>query len=216
MSFSQPDFERMPLVGILRGVRDADLMEIIPRYLRAGLTTLEITMNTPEIDRLLRESVARFGEQLNIGAGTVCTMKELELALNAGAAFIVTPVLDEAVVRTCVEREVPVFPGALTPTEIYRAWSWGATLVKVFPAGAFGPGYIKEVLAPLDELKLMPTGGVSLENMADYYRAGAKGFGLGSLLFDRELIRNGQWDALERKMRAVADRYVEVHAEGRG
>lgn len=200
----------MPLVGILRGVSRADLQKIIPRYLQAGLTTLEITMNTPGIEGLLRESVDQYGEQLNIGAGTVCSVKELEQALTAGAQFIVTPILNERVVRTCVDQGVPVFPGALTPSEIYRAWSWGATLVKVFPASAFGPAYLKEVLAPLDQLQLMPTGGISLANMADYYRAGAKGFGLGSLLFDRQLIQHGQWKDLQNKMAAVADRYREM------
>lgn len=200
----------MPLVGILRGVHLDDLLEIIPRYLEAGLTTIEITMNTPDILHILRHTSEAFGEQLNIGAGTVCTEEDLDAALAAGAQFIVTPVLDEKVIRKCVEAKVPVFPGALTPSEIYKAWSWGATLVKVFPASAFGPGYIREVLAPLDEIQLMPTGGISLENMADYYRAGACGFGLGSLLFDKEMIQNKAWDALQTKMEGVANCYRDL------
>lgn len=210
MSFSQQKFEAMPLVGILRGISRNDLLEIIPRYIRAGLTTIEITMNTPDVLNILKQTTETFGNDLNVGAGTVCTEKDLNEAIAAGAQFIVTPILNEAVIRRCVEAGVPVFPGALTPSEIYQAWSWGATLVKVFPASAFGPGYIKEVLAPLDGLKLMPTGGVSLDNMSDYYRAGAKGFGLGSLLFDKKLIQQRDWDALQRKMEGVANCYLEI------
>lgn len=210
MSFSQQQFDSMPLIGILRGIKQEDLLEIIPRYLQAGLTTIEITMNTPDVLDILKHTAATFGHKLNVGAGTVCTEKDLEQALTAGAQFIVTPILHEPVIRSCVAAGVPVFPGALTPSEIYRAWSWGASLVKVFPASAFGPGYIKEVLAPLDGLQLMPTGGVSLENMGDYYRAGAKGFGLGSLLFDKKLIQQGDWDALQKKMEGVANRYLEI------
>lgn len=207
MSFSWEQFDNMPLVGILRGIRQEDLEEIIPTYIDAGLTTLEITMNTPGVQKILARAVDRFGNDLNIGAGTVCNREDLDRALSAGAQFIVTPVLNEAVVRNCVERNIPVFPGALTPSEIYQAWSWGATLVKVFPASAFGPGYIREVLAPLDQLQLMPTGGISLQNMAEYHRAGAKGFGLGSLLFDKTLIRHKDWAALQRKMEGVANEY---------
>lgn len=210
MSFSQQKFTAMPLVGILRGIHKEALLEIIPRYIQAGLTTLEITMNTPNIAEILRHTTDVYGDQLNIGAGTVCTEKDLEVALSAGAQFIVTPILNEQVIRKCVEAQIPVFPGALTPSEIYQAWSWGASLVKVFPASAFGPGYIREVLAPLDEIQLMPTGGISLQNMADYYRAGAKGFGLGSLLFDKKLIQTAAWDALEMKMKGVADCYQKL------
>jgi 2-dehydro-3-deoxyphosphogluconate aldolase/(4S)-4-hydroxy-2-oxoglutarate aldolase len=173
-------------------------------------------MNTPNIQRILRHSTEVYGDQLNIGAGTVCTEKDLEVALAAGAQFIVTPILNEQVIRKCVEAQIPVFPGALTPSEIYQAWRWGASLVKVFPASAFGPGYIREILAPLDEIQLMPTGGISLQNMADYYRAGAKGFGLGSLLFDKKLIQTCAWDALEIKMKGVADCYLKLlHLEQR-
>src|SRR5690606_18081736 len=103
-------------------------------------------------------------------------------ALDAGAQFVVTPITDEEVISACVERDIPIFPGAYTPTEIYKAWSLGASMVKVFPASKLGPDYIKEVLAPLQQIHLMPTGGVGLENMEAFYKAGAKGFGIGSQL----------------------------------
>lgn len=195
----------MPIVGILRGISPEALEAIIPAYQEAGLTTLEITMNTEGFTGMMTAAVAEYGSRLNIGAGTVCSEEDLDRALAAGAQFIVTPILNETVVKKCVDQGIPVFPGALTPSEIYQAWTWGATMVKVFPASAFGPSYIREVLAPLNELRLLPTGGVSLENMADYYRAGAGGFGLGSLLFDKKLIEAKQWPALQHKMQAVAD-----------
>lgn len=200
----------MPIVGILRGIDRQALDAIIPAYLEAGLTTLEITMNTEGFSDMMEFAVDRYGSMLNIGAGTVCTEQDLELALEVGAQFIVTPILNETIVKRCAEQKIPVFPGALTPSEIYRAWTLGATMVKVFPASAFGPSYIKEVLAPLDELELLPTGGVSLDNMADYYQAGAKGFGLGSLLFDKALIKAKDWLALQQKMKAVADHYQQI------
>lgn len=210
MLFSHLQFEQMPLIGILRGISGAALSELIPRYLAAGLNTLEITMNTAGAEQLIEEMATRHGAELNIGAGTVCTEADLDRALSAGAQFIVTPVLNEAVIRRCVAQDIPVFPGALTPSEIYQAWSWGARMVKVFPASVFGPAYIREVLAPLDQLRLLPTGGISLDNMADYYRAGARGFGLGSLLFDKHLIETADWDRLQQKMQGVADCYRRI------
>jgi len=116
--------------------------------------------------------------------------------LDAGAQFIVTPIIDEAVIKKCLALKIPIFPGAYTPTEIYRAWSLGATMVKVFPAGKLGPDYIKEVLAPLNQIQLLPTGGISLDNIRAFIKAGAKGFGIGSSLVPKHMVENGEWDAL--------------------
>jgi 2-dehydro-3-deoxyphosphogluconate aldolase/(4S)-4-hydroxy-2-oxoglutarate aldolase len=153
-------------------------------------------MNSPDAPVVIAHLVETLGHRLNIGAGTVCTSQDLDLALAAGAQFIVTPILDEEVIRTCVKKEVPVFPGAYTPTEIYRAWSLGASMVKVFPATQLGAGYIREVLAPLPAIKLMPTGGVSPDNFADFLRAGARGLGMGTQLFPKQLIAEGRWEEL--------------------
>jgi 2-dehydro-3-deoxyphosphogluconate aldolase / (4S)-4-hydroxy-2-oxoglutarate aldolase len=142
---------------------------------------------------------------LNVGAGTVCNNDELNKAIDAGAQFIVSPLTDVAMIESCVAMETPIFPGAFTPTEIYRAWSAGARMVKLFPAGLLGPSYIKDVLAPLNQVEIMPTGGVSIENISDYRNAGVKAFGMGSLLFNKDLINRGDWEGLKEHLIKVKE-----------
>lgn len=196
-TFSWELFNKAPLVGIIRNVSPEDVKRILPIYREAGLTTVEITMNTPGATDMIRYALENEHYGLNIGAGTVCTKDDLDAALDAGAQFIVTPVLSKKVIKSCVKKGVPVFPGAYTPTEIFQAWSWGASMVKIYPATALGPGYIKDVKAPMNQLKLLPTGGVSLENMDGFLKAGANGLGIGGQLFDKKLIQDKDWDGLK-------------------
>lgn len=211
MSFSLETFAHVPLVGILRGFALETTAKLVEAALRGGLRNVEVTMNTPgavEQIRLARELAAG---RANVGAGTVCALPQLEAALAAGASFIVTPVVAEDVIVACARRGVPVFPGALTPTEIHRAWELGASMVKLFPADCFGPNYLKAVKAPLDGVKLMPTGGVTLENLGLYRQAGADAFGLGSPLFDSRQVAAHNWDWIA----AQAERFVAAyHAAG--
>jgi 2-dehydro-3-deoxyphosphogluconate aldolase/(4S)-4-hydroxy-2-oxoglutarate aldolase len=196
-NFSWDLFNALPVVGIIRNLPTADMIRIATSYADAGMTTLEITLNTPGALETITALNNELGERLNIGAGTVCSLDELDLAINAGAGFIVTPVINEAVIRKCVENKISIFPGAYTPSEIYNAWSLGAEMIKVFPATRLGVEYIKDVLAPLNKIKLMPTGGVSLENCEAYFKAGASGVGMGSNLFPREMILAKDWVMLE-------------------
>nr|WP_293844074.1 bifunctional 4-hydroxy-2-oxoglutarate aldolase/2-dehydro-3-deoxy-phosphogluconate aldolase [uncultured Arsenicibacter sp.] len=201
--FSATLFAQAPIVGIIRGLSAEEVGRLLPVYLDAGLTTVEITMNTPGAAGMIAAAIAAYAGRLNIGAGTVRSMADLDAALEAGAQFIVTPSLNEAVIRSCVARQVPVFPGALTPTEIELAWSLGATMVKVYPASAFGPGYIRDVKAPMDEVKLLPTGGVDAGNIGAFFRAGADGVGMGGQLIDKSLIRADDMQGLSRHFSAV-------------
>lgn len=196
MAFSNPVFEALPIVGILRGYDPALIRDMVPYYLQAGLRTLEITLNSPGAPTLIAELAQRYSGQLNIGAGTVCTSAHLRLALGAGAEFIVTPILKSALIEQAQAAGVPIFVGALTPTEVYHAWELGATMVKVFPAGAMGPGYMRDLKGPLDQVRLLPTGGVGLAQIPTYLAAGADGFGLGSALFDRKLLNDRDWQGL--------------------
>lgn len=196
-TFSWELFNKAPLVGIIRNVSPEDVKRILPIYREAGLTTVEITMNTPGATDMIRYALENEHYGLNIGAGTVCTKEDLDAALEAGAQFIVTPVLSKKVVKSCVKKGIPVFPGAYTPTEIFNAWSLGASMVKIYPATALGPGYIKDLKAPMNQLKLLPTGGVSLENMDAFLKAGANGLGIGGQLFDKKLIQDKNWDGLK-------------------
>jgi 2-dehydro-3-deoxyphosphogluconate aldolase/(4S)-4-hydroxy-2-oxoglutarate aldolase len=195
--FSWARFAEVPVVGILRNISLEEMKHILPLYLEAGMTTVEITMNTDGAEDMIRYAVERYGAVLNIGAGTVCDRGDLAKALGAGAQFVVTPIVEEEVISACVREHLPVFPGAFTPTEVYRAWKMGADVVKVFPAGVLGPGYIKELKGPLDRIRLLPTGGVHLHNCIDFLDAGAEGLGMGGHLFDRRLIGSKDWVALK-------------------
>ncbi|TLV02940.1 bifunctional 4-hydroxy-2-oxoglutarate aldolase/2-dehydro-3-deoxy-phosphogluconate aldolase [Dyadobacter luticola] len=194
--FSEALFAKAPLVGIIRNVALEDLKQILPIFREVGLTTVEITMNTAGATEMIRYAIENEGEGLNIGAGTVCTKDDLDAALEAGAQFIVTPVISKKVIKSCVKKNIPIFPGAFTPTEIYNAWTLGATMVKIYPATSLGPEYIKDLKAPMNQLKLLPTGGVSLENMSAFLKAGANGLGIGGQLFDKKLIQEKNWDEL--------------------
>ncbi len=203
----------MPVTGILRNIHPDSVYRLVPVYQAAGLTTLEITMNTPGAASIIETLSRQYGGQLNIGAGTVKDLYDLESALKAGAGFIVTPILDEHVIKECVRLGIPIFPGTYTPTEIYRAWHLGASVVKVFPATSLGAGYFKDVLAPLNEIKLMPTGGVSLDTIPGFHKAGAVAYGIGSPLFDKELIGKEDWEGLERHFRKFSTLVSELRAE---
>jgi len=205
--FSRALFQELPIIGILRGFTLAQMTEIVRAALRGGSRNIEITMNTPDAARQLREAVTVAEGQLNIGAGTVTSLEILDQALDAGATFVVTPSVEPKVITECVNRNIPVFPGAFTPTEIVRAWELGAMMVKIFPAESVGPGYIRAVKAPLPHIKLFPTGGVDLKTLPDFVKAGADGFGIGSPLFDRKRVESCDWKWVEAQCRAFAEAY---------
>ncbi|MFT5885411.1 MAG: 2-dehydro-3-deoxyphosphogluconate aldolase/(4S)-4-hydroxy-2-oxoglutarate aldolase [Arcticibacterium sp.] len=195
-------FENAPIVGILRGHNLNTCRKIADCFLEAGLYTLEVTMNTEGVDEII-SALAKEYPQMSVGAGTVLDTDGLQKALDAGAQFIVTPIVDKEVIKTCVAQGIPVFPGAYTPTEIYGAWALGASAVKVFPATQLGTTFIKDVLAPLNEVKLLPTGGVSLDNIRSFFEVGVVGVGMGSSLINKELVKTQNWEGLTRHFAAV-------------
>lgn len=206
--FSWEAFHRVPVIGIIRGLTFDEIRQILPVYVSSGLTTLEITMNTVSASEIIRYAVDNYEGQLNVGAGTVCNEIDLENALSAGAGFIVTPIISERVIKSCVQQKIPIFPGAFTPTEIYHAWELGASMVKVYPATSLGSGYIKDVKAPLNQIKLMPTGGINKNNIEEFMKAGADGLGVGSQLFDKDLIKDKNWEGLEGHFREFVKYFV--------
>lgn len=211
--FSKTLFERLPVVGILRGLPPEKLRSVVEASMAGGLTNLEITMNTVGAADQIRAAREIAGGAMNIGAGTVTSLQLLDEALAAGAGFVVTPTIGPGVIQRCVELKVPVFPGAFSPTEIQQAWDLGATMVKIFPADVFGPGYIRSLKAPLPHLKLMPTGGVDVTTLAAYAQAGADAFGVGSPLFRAECIAANDWDWVREQCRAFAAAYLKVKAQ---
>jgi 2-dehydro-3-deoxyphosphogluconate aldolase/(4S)-4-hydroxy-2-oxoglutarate aldolase len=208
-AFSFELFNKMPVIGIMRNIPDECVEPIAEVYCRSGLTCLEITMNSSNAEKHIATLVGNYKGRLNVGAGTVCSMADLEKALAAGAQFIVTPIINEEVIKTCVELKVPIFPGAYTPSEIYKAWSMGATMVKLFPASDLKPKNLKEILAPLNFVSLMPTGGVTLENFAEYFRQGAKAVGIGSHLFPKDIVARQDWDALSEVYKIFVEKYTD-------
>lgn len=212
--FSWELFQRLPVVGILRGVENRHLASLVEAAIAGGLTNLEITMNTPGAADQIGEAVMLSGSRLNIGAGTVLGHTQFEAALAAGATFIVTPIVEPRVIELSCQAGVPIFPGALSATEVVRAWELGAAMVKVFPAEAFGPAYIKSLKAPLPQIKLLPTGGVDLNTLGDYVKAGADGLGVGSPLFNRDRIAAQDWPWIQKQCQAYRQEYQKAQYKG--
>lgn len=194
-AFDRARFDALPVVGIVRGFAREVMEPMIAAAFEGGLRNIEITLNTPDAEALICLTRERWGDSVNIGAGTVTTLEGLHRALDAGAGFIVTPALNPDVVRECVSRGVPVMPGAMSPTEIVAAWELGATMVKVFPADGLGPAFLRSLRGPLPHIPLMPTGGVTLETLPAFRAAGAAAFGVGTPLFDpaRAAARDWSW-----------------------
>ena len=182
------NFSELPLMGIVRGVDGADIEPLLEAVIGAGLKTIEITMNTPGAAGIIKKARSFAGDQIDIGAGTVLSTGDLDEALEAGASFIVMPALVEEVVTACVDKKIPVFPGAFTPSEVLDCWRAGASMVKVFPSGMFGPRYIKELKGPYDSVKLMAVGGVRLENVDEYFSSGADAVAFGGSVFRKEWL----------------------------
>lgn len=207
--FSEKQFKKSPVVAILRGISSTETtLKLAETYLKSGFSTMEITMNTENVLTTINALQTNFPE-LNIGAGTVCTLEDYKKATQNGAQFIVTPIINEEVIKTAVHQNVPIFPGAYTPTEIYNAWSLGATAVKVFPATQLGPTYIKDVLAPLDNLKLIPTGGVSLQNIKSFFKSGSYGVGMGGNLINKNHVLNHDFKKISAHLKLIKDEIEE-------
>ncbi len=169
-----------------------------------GVINLEITLNSPGAEDLIRLTRDRVGSQGNVGAGTILNLFDLDRARAAGASFIVTPTLNPEVLRACATSGMPVMSGALSPGEIVSAWELGAAWVKVFPADLGGPAQIRAIKATFPDIRLMPTGGVTVETLPAFLKAGADAFGVGSPLFDPRQAAAGNWDWFRKQ----AQRFV--------
>jgi 2-dehydro-3-deoxyphosphogluconate aldolase/(4S)-4-hydroxy-2-oxoglutarate aldolase len=196
-----PQFQQLPILGILRGIKLEDVDAIAEAVVSSGLKTIEITMNTQNASALMRQMVNASDGRLTIGAGTVLTMDDLKAALDAGASFIVSPILQRNVVEYCVKHDVPVFPGAFTPQEIYDAWNAGASMVKVFPAKFLGPGYIKEIKGPLNNVKLLACGGINKDNIKEFFFSGASAVAFGGSVFRAEWIAEKKFSLIEETIK---------------
>jgi len=188
--------ESTGVIAVIR-VNKADMLNyIVDALLEGGVKALEITMTTPNAIEIIHQISQAVGDEFLIGAGTVLDTQTAQTVIFAGAQFVVSPVFKKEIVEMAHRYDRPVFPGAFTPTEILEAWENGADVVKVFPAGRLGAQYFKDIHGPLPQIKLTPTGGVNLQNTADFIRAGASFVGVGTALLDREMIQSKNWQAL--------------------
>lgn len=194
--------------GIIAVVRapHADLVPPLSQaLLDGGVLAIEITLTTPDAFRAIRDTIAHVGSRALIGVGTVLHPGDCAYALDAGAQFVVTPVLRPALVPLAHQADRPIMLGACTPTEAQLAHESGADFVKLFPAENLGPTFIKSLLAPLPHLRVVPTGGVELHNVKDFIRSGAAALGVGSALVSRTILQNRDWNELTRLARAFVD-----------
>jgi 2-dehydro-3-deoxyphosphogluconate aldolase/(4S)-4-hydroxy-2-oxoglutarate aldolase len=196
-------FRRLPLLGILRGITTADVLPLAEAVAAAGLEAIEITMNTPGAPALIRCLAAEAKGRLMVGAGTVLGLDDLDAALDAGATFVVMPTLVPEVADRCAARGIPIFPGALTPQEIFNAWKAGATMVKVFPASCFGPGYLKEIKGPFRDIQLLACGGVNTDNMATYFACGASAVAFGASVFRSDWLAERRYERIGEDVRKL-------------
>jgi len=198
-------FRRLPLLGILRGIEERHVAPLANAIAAAGLEAIEITMNTRDAPALIRDMVSESNDRFMVGAGTVLSLDDLDAALGAGATFVVMPVLIRDVVAACVAKDIAVFPGALTPQEIFDASRAGATMVKVFPAGCFGPAYFKEVKGPFRDVELLACGGVHAENISAYFGSGASAVAFGGSVFRSDWLASGEFGQIHAEVRALVD-----------
>jgi len=204
-----PGLDPLLQSGVIAVVRVSEAVRLGPaaRALAAGgVGAVEVTLTTPGAIDTIADLAADAGlAGCVIGAGTVLDESAARYVIDAGARFVVSPTLNPAVIRACRDRGVPCMPGGLTPTELLEGWRVGAAVMKLFPASAVGPGYLRDVLAPLPFLRLVPSGGVSLENAGEWIRAGAAAVSVGSALVSAARLADGATVELTARARALVD-----------
>jgi 2-dehydro-3-deoxyphosphogluconate aldolase/(4S)-4-hydroxy-2-oxoglutarate aldolase len=195
--------ERLGVVAVIRLQDPTRLRGVVDALAAGGIRALEVTMTVPGAIELISQIAPSLPEGFLIGAGTVLDADTARRAIEAGAQFVVSPIFRPAVIDEAHRSECPAMPGCFSPTEIQHAWEAGADIVKVFPATPLGPSFFRDLRGPLPHLKLMPTGGVSIENADEWIRAGAVAVGVGSALLDPRAIAAGDYASITEKARRI-------------
>lgn len=204
--------ESTGLVAIIRASGSGELVEVVNALREGGVTCIEVTMTTPNALEVIKAAREQVGDAAAIGVGTVLDAETARAAILAGAQFVVAPITDMPTIELCKRYSVPVMPGALTPTEIVRAWQAGADFVKVFPTGSLGSQYLKDIRGPLPQIKIIPTGGITLDNAAEFIKAGASALGIGSALVRKDWMKNRDFAAI----RSAAGDWLQAVKKARG
>jgi 2-dehydro-3-deoxyphosphogluconate aldolase/(4S)-4-hydroxy-2-oxoglutarate aldolase len=200
------------IIAIIRGFAPDTCLRLAEAYAAGGIALVEVTFNQREPEswkdtaRAIRAIRERFMPSVRVGAGTVLTEDQLSMCEDAGGEYMITPNVNGSLIRECVRRGLAAMPGALTPTDAVTAHEAGASFVKIFPAGTFGAGYVKALVAPLSHIPFLAVGGIGADNIADFMRAGCIGAGVGGNLTNREWIAAGKWDKIENAARQLVER----------
>jgi 2-dehydro-3-deoxyphosphogluconate aldolase/(4S)-4-hydroxy-2-oxoglutarate aldolase len=200
------------VIPVVRASSAAEALQAIAAIKAGGVSVVEITMTVPGAIEVIKEVVNKEGEEVLVGAGTVLDAETARACILAGAEFVVSPALNFDTIAMCRRYSKAIMPGALTPTEVLAAWQAGADFVKVFPCDSLGGAkYLKSLKAPLPQIDLVPTGGVSLKTAAEFIKAGASALGVGSDLVDLKALREGQADLITERAR----QFIEIVREAR-
>ncbi|MEW9124561.1 MAG: bifunctional 4-hydroxy-2-oxoglutarate aldolase/2-dehydro-3-deoxy-phosphogluconate aldolase [Thermotaleaceae bacterium] len=194
------------MVAILRGFEYEANFRVMESLIEVGITNFEVTLNTKDALKIIEEAAKKYEKYGYVGAGTVKNAKDALEAINAGAQFLITPNLSEGSVAVAIEKNVLIAPGVFTPTEIVKAYDMGCEIVKLFPAVTLGSDYIKQIKAPLDDIKIMVVGGMGIKNIPEYFQAGADAVGIGSSLVPTNMVKEGQYDALRKHLKEFVQR----------
>jgi len=193
------------VIAVVRMAETEKLAKVVEAIKTGGVKAIEITMTTPQALEVIAAMAKKKTADSLIGAGTVLDPETAVQAIHAGADFIVSPITNFEMIKVCRRYDKFVAPGAFTPTEIVAAWEGGADVVKVFPATSVGPKYFRDIKGPLPQVRLMPTGGVSIENAREFIDNGACCVAIGTALLDKKAIETENWDVLIRKAKALVD-----------
>lgn len=196
---------RTGLVAVARTESANSAIPLVGALLAGGVNIVEFTLSHRSALGSLEQAADHWGEQALLGMGTVLDPESARSAILAGARFIVSPSLNVGVIEMCRRYSIPVFPGALTPTEIVNAWQAGADVVKIFPASVVGPRYLRELKGPFPSMRFMPTGGIGADNLGDYLQAGAVAVGIGSNLVSPALVQAGDWTTITARARTLVE-----------
>lgn len=211
----QQQLEAAALIPVLRARSAAEALSLVEAMVAGGVTVIEVTMTVPGAIDVLREIRTHYGDKLLLGSGTVTDAKQCAATIDAGAVFVVSPSLHLDVIQKTKEMGVVSIPGALTPTEVITAWNAGADYVKIFPCSAMGgASYLKSLKAPFPQLRLIPTGGVTVDTAASFLKAGAAALGVGSDLVNTAAIAEGKPEIVTNTARAYLDVIAKTRAGG--
>ncbi len=203
--------QELGVLAVIRGPSPELTLKMVGALAEGGITGIEITYTTPNAEEVVAALDAEYGDRILLGMGTLTQPEQAASAKAAGARFLVSPHTDDALAAAMVASGLPMMMGALTPSEVFRAYSLGSDVVKLFPGSAVGPGYVKALRGPYPHIPIMPTGGVSEDNLADWFKAGVFAVGAGSQLSPTQLAREGQFDEIT----AIARRFAAAVAAAR-